>query len=511
MGVRATLICARYSYMLRISNRKNGKMTQRRISHDVLINLGFSILKSLLLFLSLGFAARILPVELLGVLLLSRRIAVMLANALQMGVSQTLIRYIPLNHSNERYKAALLYNSGVVLVIVSGMFFLLSNVFSEFVLNFIYSGVVQDLSVIPWFMLLVMATIFHYFLYSILLGSRRIIMANFFELMSAAGIIFVVLLFFEPFETIYDLLKPLSLISALLSVSGVLYCLAVSPRIKKWRLDEFSETIKTIGVYGVPRGISSFLDISILAILPWVIGAYPKDVSYLILSFTILRILQVAISPITQVLSIVVARQIGEGRVEGLEKSSRVIITSSLFLCMLPLSIFWPWGFDFTQLWLGDQELSQGVWRYLSIISFAILPYTIFYTLRNLIDVVWVQPKNLWTLAGAVFVQLSGSWLLNEQGLEPSWWLSGVFLLSVTVMGGMSLYWLRAYLPEISYVKPLTLIISGGGLFIINTICSDLSFVAGIPMALALSLAIIVMSLARLIKSPIGRDILKQL
>ncbi len=490
---------------------KNNKVAPRRISHDVMINVAFSVIRSAALFIALGVAARILSIELLGIFLLSRRVAVMAANALQLGISQCLLRFIPLNSSNKAFQAGFFYYSFVLLIFIAVIASALVAIYPSHVLEILYGNNVFEESTVYWFALLVLSTVFHYFLYSALLGSRRVFLANMFELMSAAGTMLIILLFFGPFSSIVDLLKPLSIFSAALSVGGILYCVSLWPRIEKVSKKDFFSVIKSVFVYGIPRGASSFLDISVLAILPWMIVTSPKDVSYLLMSYTILRILQVAIGPVTQILSIAIARQMGQGTLEGMRKSSHVIVTASTFLCVFILAIFWPWGPRFTQLWLGEPLLSAGVWQYLSVISLAILPYTIFYTLRNLIDVVWVVPKNLWTLLCVVSIQLVGGWVCQTLGLGLNIWVPYVFLLSTIVMGMLTIFWVREYLPSLTYMKVGVLAVGGGTLFLINYLCSDLLALIGIPVAVFFSSMIIIGALFVLKKAPVGQDILKQI
>lgn len=417
---------------------------ERSAKSEISINIGFSLVRSILLFAVIAFAARILPLEVFALLLLLRRNTVTMVNLLQLGISQTVLRYLAYYSHDKRKSAAFTLFSLLFGTAISILIYTSAWVFPYEFSNILGAGTVKDKTIAIWLAILACGMVFHFIGYSSLLAKRHYVWANIFETMNAAGWLGIILIFNGASHSLTYLISLLAIVtlgSALVQILVFLILNKLSrPKEKKW----FIEPVKALSGYGVTRGISAFADMSFLTLLPWMMRSNPTEASYIILAFTFLRVIQAAVMPVTQVLAIRYTQRMGKasGKVVR-NKTIRplALLAGCLGLLMMPFYfLLGEWGL---KIWLGDASLVQGTLRYLYPVAIGSPFFIIFYSLRNIIEVTWVLPKNLITLTSALALQFA----IYQIGLAYKLSLTNAvglaIIISFVFAGFISLWWVR--------------------------------------------------------------------
>ena len=180
---------------------------------------------------------------------------------------------------------------------------------------------------------------------------------------------------------------------------------------------------------------------AILAIGPWLLRGHPAEAGYLIVALTMVQVIQVGLTPITQIAGIVAARLVGRGDLARLNEEVRLLLGGTLYATVLALAALVPWSGYMLHLWLRDPHLAAGVSSYFSWLAWGILPVALFHALRGVIEMRWFTPRNLYTLLSATAVHL----LVYALAREPFGEVAAVrasLLAALLVMGALTLTWL---------------------------------------------------------------------
>ncbi len=382
-------------------------ITGRQARLGVVINTSFAVVRLAALLWVIRRAALIFAPETLGVFLLARRLASTSAHVLQLGSSQTLLRYLSTSDSSairRRY----------VAVTCAGWIGLVSITFAAFlpirswVAASVFPGLEEAISLTWWTFMLSIASVLGFIAYSTLLAERRLILANLVELMSVSGLLLLGLFWSRSVPTPAALVRFQTLGLVFLSVVAVAtYLIATRrPESRSDPAPTWTEAGRVLVAYGFPRGGIAALDIIVVTIGPWLLRDQPAEAGYLLMALTIIQAVPVALAPTAQIASILAARLVGRGELTRLREEVRLLLGGTLYAATLALAILLPWSRYALQLWLGDAAIVSGVSFYLSWLLWGILPLAFFQALRGIIEMRWLAPRNLWTLAVAVAVHL---------------------------------------------------------------------------------------------------------
>lgn len=411
---------------------------------EIIINFSFSLAKSFLLFLVIAMAARYLAVEVFALILLLRRNTATLANLLQIGVSQTALRFIAFYSHDEGKRMIFMAFSLLILIAITLLTFLGALIWPIQFSEILGAGVESSNSLAFWLSVLVCGMIIHYVGYCSLLAKRFYIWANFFELMNSAGWFGLILSFSgitDNLEKLISILAVLTFLSAILQIITFLFLNGISPITeKKW----YREPAKALATYGLPRGFSAFADMAFLTLLPWLLRSNPTEASYIILAFTILRVMQAAVMPITQVLATRFAQRLGKAEGKHIEnKNIRPLVLIAMVSSLLIIGAYFMVGEWALNLWLADVNLVRGTMMYMLPVILSAPFFLFFYTLRSIIEVTWVMPKNLITLIGGLALQVAVYHISAAYGYSVRDAISFAIFVSFTFVGFISLWWVR--------------------------------------------------------------------
>jgi hypothetical protein len=420
----------------------------RKVHGELAINVGFAVIKLAALVYVIRLAGAVFPPETLGVFLLARRLASTVANLLQLGSSQTLLRYLPMAESavaRRRYvTVGCALWIGVASIALAGLVPARS-----IVAAWTLPGFADGPELAVWAAVLAMVTILEFVVCTSFLAERRLVPANALELMSVSG--FLVLGLLWPMGA----LTPMSLLR--FQTLGVLFmCVAVlfgRLWISRRRWSEpgatptWTETTRAFITYGLPRGGITGLDVAIITIGPWLLRAQPAQAGYLLVALMIVQVIQAALGPITQIASIVAANFVGRGEMARLKEEVQLLLGGTLYAATLALAFLVPWSGYLLAFWLRDPELVAGVQYYFSWLAWGVLPIALFYALRGIIEMRWFAPWNLCTLLSAAAAQLLvyafGRGLFGETAAVRAAVLTTFLALGGFTLGMLDTSWWR--------------------------------------------------------------------
>jgi hypothetical protein len=482
-------------------------MRGRQLKRDVAINLVFTAIKVVgLLWITRMAGLMFIPAA-LSLFLLSRRFSGTAANFLQMGISQTIKRYVPMNGGDSGLRfiyvtLATLFCISLTLIVLP-----ISYLTRDFLAEWFFPGTTESSMLAFWTMVLVLASVLHFVVYSTLTAERRMILANVTELMSASGYLLLALIWFGKNAQPTDLIRFQSvamIVQSVVVIFGYLMSLYGAPRLA---LGVWRQVAVEFVRYGVPRGAITFLDMLIVSIGPWLLRADQEEVGYLLVALTVVRVFKEAIAPISRVASVVGARLIGQGNENALTEGMRLMLGSVLYTALLCVALLVPWLNFAVLLWLHDPTLVNGVLKHVLILVWGLLPLAIFYGLKEIIEVRWFQPLNAYTL-----ILGSGIQVLVFYGLKS--WLGVVDAVRVSslsmfvVLGITTLYWTRSYLKDFHYWGLGRLLLTSGVLFALNTWLAQQPSLYRATLALAVSGVVIVACLVAIRPAEVVRELL---
>ncbi len=420
------------------------------LKSDILINVLSAFLKGVILLLTIRFAGLIMGSMMMGVYLLARRIAITGSNLLVMGMAPTLLRYLSIYEDDPgaqkiRYLFAL-FGASLITVIIFALYFSGASFFA----NLFFPALPRGEELLFWLVILLVAILFHYVVYSSLFAFRRIVLANLVELINSGGILLIVLLWSGKGADALMILHRQALATLIFTGVVVVAIFFYLHRRGKAHWEDFSFVREEFIEFGLPRGFIAFLDSGTLLVGPWLLRDHPRAAGYLIVALIVVRFLQMAITPITQVLSVVTARLTGKGEEEKIRLSVRLMFGILIYSTFFVTVLFVPWLEKLLVVWLKKPEIVEGTKLFASYLIWSIAPVTIFYGMRGIIEMRWKSPKNLYNLLLSQSAQILFFFLFRSSlGVEYATGLS--FFVLFFLMGGLSLYFLRHDLGDFSF------------------------------------------------------------
>jgi len=425
-------------------------ITGRQARIDVVINTSFAVIRLAALLWVIRRAALVFAPETLGVFLLARRLASTAAHVLQLGSSQTLLRYLSTTESSairRRYVGV----TGAAWVGLVSLTFVAFLPIRSWVAASVFPGVESAIPLAWWTVTLTVASVLGFIAYSTLFAERRLILANLIELMSVSGLLLLGLFWSRSSPTPAALVRFQALGLVLLGVVTIATYLIFTLR-RESRSDPvptWTEASRVFVAYGFPRGGIAALDIIVVTIGPWLLRDQPAEAGYLLMALTMIQAVPVALAPTAQIASILAARLVGRGELTRLREEVLLLLGGTLYAATLALATLLPWSRYVLQLWLGDVAIVSGVSFYLSWLVWGILPLAFFQALRGIIEMRWLPPRNLWTLAAAVAVHLL-AYELGKGFFGEAASVRAALLATFGTMGVLTFAWL-----DTSWWRPL--------------------------------------------------------
>jgi hypothetical protein len=476
-------------------------MPGRKLKKDIMINLVFAGLKIITLMWVIRLAGiNFLPTT-LGLFLMARRLSSTGACLFQIGMSQTLLRYISANIGNAEVK---LNFSLFALIAWMGGATIFSPVFyvaREFLASWFFPNSAGNGAFAFWTGMLLLAQVLGFVVQSILVAERRMVIANLVELTNVSLFLLIALFVGGKDLTPHRVIQ--------FQTSGIVFlCLCVlvtyiiKLRVAFWPDHrEMGVTGRIFLRYGLPRGVITFLDMLILLIGPWLIRAESDEAGFLIIALMLVRILQMAISPIVQVTAVVIARFVGQKDYGSIGMGVQLMFGTVLYATSLAMATIIPWSDLLIRLWLTDVRVVEGVLPYFSTLLWGIFPFTIFHGLKGFIEMRWFKPLNLYTLLIGIGIQFL-VYRLTETNLSAVLAARISVLAGFWVMGIMTFVWIRSYLQPFSYLGIGNLFIVSLALAVINFFFTTKVGLTALPFALALSVMLLVIVFRFVLPTP---------
>ncbi|MBN9655050.1 hypothetical protein J0K78_12290 [Halobacillus sp. GSS1] len=437
-----------------------------KMKFELLINIIFSIIKALCMLWVISKSSGIFTYSFLGIFLLSRRFSSTISNFLQLGMAQTIRRYVSMNLENNSRKDYVFF--GFLIWIIISICTLPIVLFYDDALAELMFGEKQyeSLGLLTW--MVTLSLILHYLANSTLFSERKVFLSNIFDLMNSSGFVLIAL-YIEKLnnspETVLHF-QVIGIISIcfiyLLSYFSTDFSLTLFIKNK-----QFSRLFNTFVKYGSYRGLITFFDSLVILIGPWLLRDNLVASGNLVIAYTFLRLIQTAINPISQIISVGVARNLNNKDIDShISKAVRNIVGIVIYLSVIALCFLIPWRDEILYLWLRDYSIVNGVSFYYNAILLALVPISIFHGLKGIIEMKWFKPYNLYTLIVTIIIQVLSFLILTNFVGDIAINLS--IIISFFIAGLMTLFYLKDYLPKVKYYSLGKLLLASSILLLVN-------------------------------------------
>lgn len=430
------------------------------VRRDLVYNTIGSVLVSAALLLAMRVAGNALTVAAFGILFLVRRVGATGANLLQLGMSQTLTRYLALHEGQPSTQRRFLVFAVVAGALVSIVALPTAWLLREPLSQWWFPGAENGGRLAFWCTVIMVATMANFLAYSSYLARREVLAANIILLCNAQFLLIGLVLFGREWDVEWLLALDGC---GMLAVSSA----ALAARFLRRRSPDpeppapWREVALEYTRYGLPRAALTFMDASLPVVGPWLLRDDPREAGFLIVALSLTRIAQLATRPVTKIASVVTANLVGQQATDNIAKGVRLTCGLVIYAAAGATVLLVPWARQILQLWLGQPDIAAGAYEHFSILWLAIGPFMLFSVLRGIVETHWVFPFNLVSLIAAVATHV-GLFYALQFVVTPARAADYSLLAAVWVLAGLTLYWLRQYLPPVRYWGLLQLLALGG-------------------------------------------------
>ena len=243
-------------------------MHSNKIARDVATNIVLATSRGLLLLVALSLLAGALTPAALGLFLFARRLASTVANLAQMGMSQTLVRYIPMHLDCPSAKFRFTMFAVSMATVISILFLSVVGLTAENLGELIFPNTQDSALVVFWGSVIVVGTVFHFISHAAYIGERRLYVANTLELMNVSGFLLVILVWNNFELELVTALKWLGICTLVMGIVATSLYLATNRSNSSGSSIAWPQLREGFVVYGIPRGVIAFLDMETLTVGP---------------------------------------------------------------------------------------------------------------------------------------------------------------------------------------------------------------------------------------------------
>lgn len=425
-------------------------MSRARVKLDVATNLVLSLFAAVASLLVVQGATRALPATMLGAFLFTRRIADAASSLFQLGTAFVIRREVARRpDAADRLVfglAGTLLLVGVALAVWCG-----TVLFGARVGRWLFPGLADAEALTRWLSVIVVGLTLHYFASSLLFAQRRIVAANVLQLANGGGWLLAALWVLGSGADALRLLKLQGIASTALAALVILIVLAQFARgsvAVRWR--DMPDAFREYASYGLPRAISPFGEMMIFLVGPWLLRGNMSEAGFLLIAFSLVRMIQALIQPASNVIGVVSAGLSGCGDDATLQRGMRLLtgLLGATGLAAAVLVI--PWLEPLLRVWLRDPMVVAGVLPYARVLVLTIPAFVLFQGLKEPIEMLWHAPRNLGSIALAIAV-LTGTYLAAAPIIGSIRAMMLAQFASFTVAGVASVYWIRDWVSETEY------------------------------------------------------------
>ena len=479
-------------------------MTSRgKVKADVAINLCFMGLNTLALMWVVRTASVVFAPATLGAFLLARRLSSICASFLQLGMAQTLMRYLPMNADAPAQRRKYVLTACLLWAGISLGIAPLLGVLNDHAAARAFPGVEDAHALAKWGLILALMMVLHYIVHATLLAEGRMLFAKTVEFVSVS----VFLLW--PLQLLGGqgpaaVLEFQAIGMAAIGLIALLVYLLLPYEGVEFAPRAWSRTTLTFLTYGVPRGLITGFDAGILAIGPWLLRTTPEEAGYLVIALMLVQFIQGALNPVTQVASVVAARFVGRNDQNSLRNEIRLLLGVVTYATILGLAIFVPWSGSVLRVWLKDPTVVAGVQSYVSWLALGLVPVAIYQGMRGIIEMRWFGPRNLLTLILAGMAHL-GTYAVLIEVLGSAAAVKVSLVITLWILGILTLVWLGpAFLRPLQYWGLVRLIVVAVVLLALNEWSARDFHIIGAGLSTGISIVIIAIGLGFWAPAPIA-------
>ncbi len=420
---------------------------------DLTLNIAFNICNLIALLYLIRVSSDVMTPLIFSVFMLVRRYASAIANFLQLGTSQTILRYLPLLGDDMSAKKSLflsghLIYAVLILIIATTTFFL-----SEYLSTILFGNNIEYVGISFWTMALSVVTVGQFLVYSTAIAERHIIISNIINFFSTTGWFLIAVIFCAYFKIELSDIRFLEMILAFQTTLVFITCLLaffyyqrLFSRRAKEKVDKpFSIAFGYYWSYGLPRTAITFLDGLTLVIGPWLLRYYPIEAGYVVVALSLLRVIQGLLMPISQLAGVFTAESLSSSDHTYLSRLIRFMLGTYSLVTLLAIAFLSIWIDLLVDTWLSKPSLVSGVLKYSNLILLSVLPFVLFNGMKTIIENIWHSPKNLLSLLVS-FVAFTGIYFIFRTFFDPSISVKAAYLAMFWILGGACLVWLKQYM-----------------------------------------------------------------
>lgn len=427
----------------------------RRLQQDVVINLFFSGLNIIGVLILTRLSTSVLDAVAFGIFMLTRRYSAGLSTFAELGGSLAQFRYMGIyaddkDRSQQVSLIVLLFYSAISALLVTLTWWAEEPLIALFF---------PDSPHARWLLWITVALaieqLLHFNVVNNLLQERRMVLYNSYKFLNIAGIFALIFIWVENVSVLVALILYL-ILSSLLLLGGQLYysfpALHQLPRIvrkEQWPL------IREIFSFSLVRGLVSFLAAALLVVGPWLLRADLQEVGYIAVIYIFFQTINVIVGPVSQLSMVVSSRKLGADDESAIALGVRLVFGLTVILAIICVVIVYPWHTLFLELLVSNPAIIVGASQY-RLLFFCLLPLSVFYGLRGVIEMQWKIPYNFFNLLVA-----HGLGLLCFFVVRPFYGLQGSVIISLSVtfwtLGILTVWTLRHALKGLSRTDGLSL------------------------------------------------------
>jgi len=395
-------------------------------------------------------ADHLLTAEALGLLMIARRLSGTGSSLAQLGTSQTLIRYVGLNARNPAAKRRYVVFAAGVWGVLAAVALPATLAFQHPLAALCFPGAPDGPAMVVWSVALMLSMVGILVAHSTLLAEQRMVWAGVVTGMEVGGFFLGLLLVLGSRSTPLNLVAGQAMGATALSAAVVAWYCQGPSRARGGGAVPWRVVREDFVGYGLPRGVISGLDMSVLVIGPWLLRTDPKQAGSLLIALTMLRVLNALLGPITKLTSALTARYVGSGDEGSIERAVKMLFGMAFIASVLFTAALVPWRDQLLRLWLAKPETIAGTSVHFSVLCWSVLPLSLFYALRGAIEMRWKTPYNLYTLLTAISVHFAVYYGCLGAMPQPAAVRAGI-TACLWVMGILTVVWARRYLKPLAY------------------------------------------------------------
>ncbi len=359
------------------------------------LNILMSLVKAALLLYTLHIAEAALSAAALGLILLSRRVAVTMAALIQVGAAQAIQRFVSI-YNNDPVKQSSYYSASMLIVAVTVLLFgLLSFVLGDSYGPFLLGLDNYNTTLFWGTVLLTVGFTLNFVSYASWISHFKVVHANVIEIPVVAGVLWFVLVYLDSADA-SQIVLDLALLTVLFAIGGVFWFQVTLGRTNRLLVKPQPGVIgQTLG-FGIPRCINAWLDVGLLTVAPWMLRTDTEQAGYFIVALVVYRMMQIGLAPITQILSLKIAgSHAAEFKRRFLQAFWKLLGITVFLAGMLSIAIY-PLSEEILGFVFSNVDYIEGVNFYFRSVLIVFPMAMLYYVCRDVLDLGYARPLVLY-------------------------------------------------------------------------------------------------------------------